>query len=119
VHRKAARAARDIQVLRASFRTADDVIRHHAPVSGRTSIYGQANLATALGLAKNMEHCRRALDRALRQGDKAAAQKDATAWLLTAPEAAEDTSSFRSWTTAATLQARQDLGLPSRFTLPA
>jgi hypothetical protein len=120
VHATAARAAWDIQILRASFRSAEDVIRYYVPVSGRTSIYGQANLATALGLAGNMEHCRRALDRALRQRDQAAvSQKDATAWLLTAREAAGDTDSFHSWVMAATQQARQDLGLPDRFALPA
>jgi len=81
------------------------VIRFYAPVSGRTSIYGQANLATALGLAGNMAHCRRALDRALRQRDEAAVKlKDATDWLLTARQAAEDTASFQSWVMAATQQ---------------
>jgi photosystem II stability/assembly factor-like uncharacterized protein len=49
VHAKAERAARDIGTLRASLRSADDVIRYYAPVSGRTSIYGEVNLATALG----------------------------------------------------------------------
>jgi hypothetical protein len=119
-HEKAVRAAQDITTLRASFRTAEDVIRYYAPKSGRTSIYGQANLATALGLAGNMEHCRRALDRALSQRDKATAKlEDATTWLLTARQAAEDTTSFRSWVTAATQQTRQDLRLPDQFALPA
>jgi len=39
-----------------------------------------------------MEHCRRALDRALRKRDAVTVNvKDATAWLLTARDAAEDT----------------------------
>ncbi len=119
-HAKAKCAAKEIRTLRANFRSADDVIRYYAPISGRTSIYGHANLATALGLAGNMEHCRRALDRALRQRDGATVNlKDASAWLLTAREAAEDTASFRSWVTAATQQTRQGLRLPDGFTLPA
>ncbi|MBV9381025.1 MAG: hypothetical protein JO242_10185 [Streptosporangiaceae bacterium] len=119
-HAKAERAAKEIRTLRAHFRSADDVVRYYAPVSGRTSIYGQASLATALGLAGNMEHCRRALDRALRQRDGAMVNlKDATAWLLTAREAAEDTASFRSWVMAATQRTRQELRLPDGFALPA
>jgi hypothetical protein len=120
VHAKAERAAQEIGKLRANLRSADDVIRYYAPVSGRTSIYGQGNLATALGLAGNMDHCRRALDRALRQRDRATVNlKDASAWLLTAREAAEDTASFRSWVMAATQQTRQSLRLPDGFALPA
>jgi hypothetical protein len=119
VHAKAERAAKEIGTPRANFRSADDVIRYYAPISGRTSIYGQANLATALGLVGNMEHCRRALDRGLRQRDGATASlKDASAWLLTAREAAEDTASFRSWVMAATQQTRQNLRLPDGFALP-
>ena len=38
VHAKAERAAQEIGKLRASFRSADDVIRYYAPASGRTSI---------------------------------------------------------------------------------
>ncbi len=116
---KAVRAAREVALLRASFCSAEDVIHYYAPASGRTSIYGQANLATALGLTGNMPHCRRALDRALSQRDQATAElKDATAWLLTARRAAEDTASFRSWTLAATQQTRHDLRLPDEFALP-
>jgi hypothetical protein len=117
---KAERAAKEIGTLRASFRSADDVIRYYALISGRTSIYGQANLATALGLVGNMEHCRRAFERALRQRDGATADlKDASAWLLAAREAAEDSASFRSWVMAATQQTRQSLRLPDGFALPA
>jgi hypothetical protein len=117
---KAGRAAQDITALRTLFRSADDVIRYYAPKSGRTSIYGQANLATALGLAGNTEHCRRALDRALKQRDTAPASlKAQTAWLLTARETAGDTAAFRSWVTATTRQTRQDFNLPGEFTLPA
>ncbi len=120
VHAKAERAAREIRKLRASLRSADDVIRYYAPVSGRTSIFGEGNLATALGLAGNMDHCRRALDRALRQRDGVTVNlKDASAWLLTAREAAEDTASFRSWVMAAMQQTRQSLRLPGGFALPA
>jgi hypothetical protein len=120
VHAKAERAAQEIGKLRASLRSADDVIRYYAPVSGRTSIYGQGNLATALGLVENMDHCRRALDRALRQRDGATVNlKDASAWLLTAREAADDTASFRSWVMAATQQTRESLRLPDGFSLPA
>jgi hypothetical protein len=120
IHAKAERAGTEIATLRASFRSADDVIRYYAPISGRTSIYGQANLATALGLAGNIEHCRRALDRALRQRDGAMVSlQDASAWLLAAREAAEDTASFRSWVTAATQQTRLSLRLPDGFALPA
>jgi hypothetical protein len=119
VQAKAERAARDIATLRAGFRSADDVIRYYAPVSGRTSIYGQVNLATALALAGSMDHCRRALDRAVRQRDRAPARmKDAFAWVPAAREAAEDSSSFRSWVMAATHQTRQCLGLPDEFALP-
>ena len=119
-HAKAERAAKEIRTLRANFRSAGDVIRYYAPISGRTSIYGQANLATALGLAGNMEHCRRALDRALRQRDRATVNlNDPSSWLLTAREAAEDTVSFRSWVMAATQQTRQSLRLPDAFALPA
>jgi hypothetical protein len=118
-HAKAEHAAQEIGALRASFRAADDVIRYYTPISGRTSVYGQANLATALGLAGNMEHCRRAFDRALGQRDRVTAnQKDATAWLLTAREAADDTASFRSWVMAITQQTRQALSLPDGFVLP-
>jgi hypothetical protein len=116
---KAARAAQEIGVLRAGFRSAEDVIRYYAPISGRTSVYGQANLATALGLAGNMEHCRRALDRALRQRDGATVnQQDATAWLLAAREAADDAAGFRLWVTGVTRRTRQTLGLPDGFVLP-
>jgi hypothetical protein len=67
----------------ASLRSADDVIRYYAPVSGRTSICGQVKLATAIGLAGNMDHCRRALDRALRQRDRTPVNmKGAFAWVL-------------------------------------
>jgi hypothetical protein len=119
VHAKAERAAQEIGQLRANYRSADDVIRYYAPVSGRTSIYGQANLATALGLVGNMDHCRRALDRALGQRDGATVNlKDASAWLLTAREAAEDTASFRSWVMVATQQTRQNLRLPDDFAWP-
>lgn len=119
VHAKAERAARDIGTLRATLRSADDVIRYYAPVSGRTSIYDQVNLATALGLAGNMDHCRRALDRALRQRDRAPVNmKDAFAWVLAACDAAEDTASFRSWVMAATHQTRQRFRLPDGFALP-
>jgi hypothetical protein len=119
VHAKAERAAKEIGALRANFRSAEDVIRYYAPISGRTSIYGHANLATALGLAGNMEHCRRALDRALRQRDGATVSlKDASAWLLTAREAADDTARFRSWVMAATQQTRHNLRLPDGFALP-
>jgi hypothetical protein len=119
VQAKAERAARDIAALRAAFGSADDVIRYYAPVSGRTSIYGQVNLATALALAGNMDHCRQALDRAVKQRDRApASMKDALAWVPAAREAAEDSSSFHSWVMAATHQARQGLGLPDGFALP-
>jgi hypothetical protein len=120
VHRQAARAAQEIELLRAGFRSAEDVIRCYAPGSGRTSIYGQANLAAALGLTGNMEHCRRALDRALSQRDAAGVKlRDATAWLLTARDAAVDTAGFRAWIMAATHQARRDLRLPDEFALPS
>ena len=120
IYAKAARAARDIGTLRAGFRSADDVIRYYAPASGRTNIYGQVNLATALGLVGNMDHCRRALDRALRQRDRAPVNmKDAFAWLPAAREAAEDTASLRSWVMAVTQQTRQSLRLPDGFALPA
>jgi hypothetical protein len=118
VQAKAARAAHEIQTMRASFGTAADVVRYYAPLSGRTSIYGQANLATALGLAGNMEHCQRALDRALRQRDEAKAELKGTfAWLLSAREAAQTHACFRSWTTATVQQTRQSLNLPGEFTL--
>jgi len=119
VQAKAERAAQEIGKLRAGLRSADDVIRYYAQASGRTSIYGQVNLATALALAGNMDHCRRALDRALRQRDRAPVNlKDAFAWLLAAREAAEDTAGFRSWVMAATQRTRQGLRLPDGFTLP-
>ena len=45
--------------------------------------------------------------------------KDASAWLLTAREAADDTARFRSWVMAATQQTRHNLRLPDGFALPA
>jgi hypothetical protein len=120
MHAKAERAAEEIGKLRAAVRSADDVIRYYAPISGRTNIYGQSNLATALGLVGNMDHCRRALDRALTQRDGAPEDlSDASAWLITAREAAEDTVSFRSWVMAATRHSRRSLRLPDGFALPA
>lgn len=116
---KAEHAAREIQQLRANFRFLDDVIRFYATKSGRTSIYGQAHLATSLGLVGNMEHCRRALDRALKQRDGASASlRDDSAWLLTAREMAEDAEAFRSWIVATTRRARENLGLRNEFELP-
>jgi hypothetical protein len=117
---KAELAAYEIQNLRAGFRTLDDVISYYTPMSGRTSIYAQAHLATALCSVGNMEHCRRALDRALKQREEAPpALRDGSAWLLTAREMAEDAGAFRAWIVATTKRTRQDLGLSNHFELPA
>ena len=119
VQAKAARAARDIQTLRASFRTVADVLRYYTPKSGRTSMYGQANLGTALGLLGNIEHCQRAFDRALRQWDKAPADlEDRFTWLLSAREAARTEASFRSWVIGVMQETRQSLDLPGESRLP-
>ena len=117
VRAKADRAARDIATLRASIRSADDVIRYYAPVSGRTGIHGHVHLGTASRPGR--EHGPSGGRLTARSGSgRQVNMKDAFAWVPAARDAAEDADSFRSWVMAATQQTRQRFRLPDGFTLP-
>ena len=120
VHEEAELAAQEVLNLRSSFDTFDAVVRWYAPVSGRTNLSGQGNLGVALGLVGNMEHCRRALDRAVAQRQNAGKSlQEPSRWVVEAREAASDAATFRAWVQAGVMDTRRSLGLPGRAELPA
>lgn len=116
---KARRAGREVVDLRARFSSLDDVVQHFRGAR-RPSMYDQAHLATSLGLGGDLPGCQQAFDRALAmRHDAPANQREATRYMVSAREAANDARSFHGWVQDVTTRTRNTLGLAeTNVTLP-
>jgi hypothetical protein len=117
--RKAATAAQRIADLRRQFDSLLAVIEYFTGRVRPLILYEEAHVGTAYGLTGDLHRCRAALDRALElREDSRAGTWNATAWLLTARAAAEDSDAFSRWVRETIDATRRALKLPVVSALP-